>query len=741
MNKTLLASAILLALTSTAHSAVSERYLYGEGQSLTVNEAQATGVDRVLGGSTTSADFKTGSVTVNTGNWDMIVGGSYLSETADDLTIGFESTSVTINSSKDHTVTARHVVGGTAGSNAQSVVSDANTTRTAKLTINGGSFGNAGDWTNETGTINTLESLIVGGDHFKNNPSPVNGQESPHKDNSTDVHLKSTDTVIRDATVNSLVIGGSLANQYYAEIGSGVLKTHVGTANTVIINSTLHKPVVAGGVACGINAVSSVDQANLEIHDSTVNSTVYTGGVVKYGDTSSGEISADVGKSTLVITNSTVKAIENGRGYAEWTSSGWIFKREDGLALDSEEHDAVTDLTLVNSTVENVNLSKGSVTLGVEENGIMTINTLTLGDDVTRRATADGVTNDAVGGDVNAFLENHIKIGNESTVEQLGEATVELAEGEAVGKVTGKIVDGKLDESTVVEDVNQKSIDVTNLLGMMPRFVTRVEMNDLRKRMGDLRAVEGKNGVWARYDGGKLSGQGLDHKFNKIQVGADTMPSDNGIRYGFALSYTQGDVDGSASTADTDTYSLAGYGVWLGDEGQFADVIARVAKVGTDLTTAAYSADLDQLALSLSGEFGWRFDLAKSLYVEPSIEATYTYIEDETFTGTTAVFEIDSTNSFMTRAGAALGWKLPDDRGDIYVRGGLVHEFLGDSKLSVNHGFRTVELDGQDTWFEYAIGGNYKVGNNAYVYADVERSAGGDIDVDWRANIGARFVF
>lgn len=729
MNKTLLASAILLALTSTAHSAVSERYLYGEGQSLTVNEAQATGVDRVLGGSTTSANFKTGSVTVNTGNWDMIVGGSYLSKTTGDQTIGFESTSVTINSSKDNTVTARHVVGGTAGSDAQRVVSNADTTRTAKLTINGGSFGNAGDWTNDT-----LESLIIGGDHFKNNPS-----NTEYKDNSTDVHLKSTDTVIRDATVNSLVIGGSLANQYYAQIGSGVLKTHVGTANTVIIDSTLHNPVVAGGVACGINAVSSVDQANLEIHDSTVNSTVYTGGVVKYGDTSSGEVSADVGKSTLVITNSTVTAIENGRGYAEYTSDGWIFKREDGLALDSEEHDAVTDLTLVNSTVENVNLSKGSVTLGVEENGIMTINTLTLGDDVTRRATADGVTNDAVGGDVNAFLENHIKIGNGSTVEQLGEATVELAEGEAVGKVTGKIVDGKLDESTVVEDVNQKSIDVTNLLGMMPRFVTRVEMNDLRKRMGDLRAVEGKNGVWARYDGGKLSGQGLDHKFNKIQVGADTMPSDNGIRYGFALSYTQGDVDGSASTADT--YSLAGYGVWLGDEGQFADVIARVAKVGTDLTTAAYSADLDQLALSLSGEFGWRFDLAKSLYVEPSIEATYTYIEDETFTGTSALFEIDSTNSFMTRAGAALGWKLPDDRGDIYVRGGLVHEFLGDSKLSVNHGFRTVELDGQDTWFEYAIGGNYKVGNNAYVYADVERSAGGDIDVDWRANIGARFVF
>lgn len=741
MNKTLLASAILLALTSTAHSAA--EYLNGEGQTLIVNsqadEYLAQG--RVLGGNTTSADYKTGSVTVNTGNWDMVVGGSYLSKTTGDLTIGFESTSVTINSTKDNTVKATHVVGGTAGSDAHSVVSDADTTRTAKLTINGGSFGNVGDWTNESGTgndkNNVLKSLIVGGDHFKNYPQ----KDSVNQYNSTDVHLKSTDTVIRDATVDSLVIGGSMANQYYAQVPSGVLKTHVGAANTTIINSTLNKPVVAGGVAIGINAVSNVTEANLAIHDSTVNDTVFTGGMVRYAH-DNGVMEAKVEKSTLVITNSTVKAIENGRGYTKFTDDkGWIFTGEEGQSLHSEDNDAVTDLTLVNSTVESVNLSKGSVTLGVEENGIMTVSALTLGDGVARRATADGVTNDALGGDVNAFLENHIKIGSGSTVEQLGDATVELAEGETVGKVTGEIVRGELDENTVVENVNQKSLDVTNMLGMMPRFVTRVEMNDLRKRMGDLRAVEGKNGVWARYDGGKLSGQGLDHKFNKIQVGADTMPSDNGIRYGFALSYTQGDVDGSASTADTDTYSLAGYGVWLGDEGQFADVIARVAKVGTDLTTAAYSADLDQLALSLSGEFGWRFDLAKSLYVEPSIEATYTYIDDETFTGTTALFEIDSTKSFMTRAGAALGWKLPDDRGDIYVRGGLVHEFLGDSKLSVNHGFRTIELDGQDTWFEYAIGGNYKVGNNAYVYADVERSAGGDIDVDWRANIGARFVF
>lgn len=731
MNKTLLASAILLALTSTAHST---EYLSGNGEALTVNN-QETGIDRVLGGSTTTADYKTGSVTVNTGNWDMIAGGSYLSKTVGDLTIGFESTTVTINSTEDDVVTATHVIGGTAGSDAHRVVSGADTTRTAKLTINGGSYGNSDDWTSK----NVLNSLIVGGDHFKNYPGYPEHPEN--MDNSTDVYLKSTDTQIRDATVDSLIIGGSLANQYYSQVGSGILKTNVGTASTTIINSTLNKPIVAGGVACGINAVSDVEQANLTIRDSSVNDTVYTGGLVKYGDPT-GTISAAVENSTIVITNSEVKAIENRRGFAEWTEAGWVFSTDEGPAGSDENHDANTDLTLVNSTVKTVNLTKGSINLGVEKNGVTTISNMTLGGSVERRATADGVTNDALGGDVNALLEKHIKIGDGSTTaEQLENAAIEMAEGEAVGKVTGDIIDGKLDENSVVEHVNQKSLDVTNLLGMMPRFVTRVEMNDLRKRMGDLRSVQGKSGVWARYDGGKLSGQGLDHKFNKIQVGADTMPTDNGIRYGVALSYTLGDVDGSASTADTDTYSLAGYAVWLGEQGQFADVIARVAKVGTDLDTAAYSADLDQLVLSLSGEFGWRVDLAKSLYIEPSIEATYTYIEDESFTGTTAHFEIDSTDSFMTRAGAALGWKLPDDRGDIYVRGGVVHEFLGDSELSVNHGFRTVELDGQDTWFEYAIGGTYKVGNNAYVYLDIERSAGGDIDVDWRANIGARYAF
>lgn len=720
--------------TPAYSSRVDDKYLFAEGDALTVN-TQDEKIKRVIGGSDKSASFKTGSLTVNTGNWEMIVGGSYAKGDKSDYVVGFESTSVTINSSKDKKVTALHVVGGTAASNANSVTSPADTKRTATLTINGGSYG-----TDEKWTADTLECLVVGGDHVKNYPE---NNVADKLNNSSDLHLRSTATVIKGADVNALVIGGSLANQYYPHTDSAVLKVNVGTANTTIVDSTVNRPIVAGGVAMGINAVSNVKEANLTIDSSKINDTIFAGGVVRYSDTNGTIVDAQVEQSNITISNSTVKTIENGRGIAVHVGGekGWEFKSETGSALHNKANDVFTDLVLVNSTVETLNLSKGDLTLVVENAGVMSINDFNVDDKVGVKAKADGVTNDKVGGDINKFLQDHIKIENGTTTDKIGNAKVELAEGEVIGTVTGSVVNGQLDESTVVEAVNQKSLDVTHMVGMLPRFVTRVEMNDLRKRMGDLRATEGQNGVWARYDGGKLSGLGLDHKFNKIQVGADTMPTNNGIRFGAAMSYTQGDVDGVVSTADMDTYSLAGYGVWMGDQGQFVDVIARLAKVNTEVKTSAYTADVDQLAFSLSGEVGMRFDLAKRLYVEPSVEATYTYVDGDSFKGTTSHFELDSTHSFMTRAGAALGWKLPNDRGDVYVRGGLVHEFMGDSKLSVDHGFRTVEVDGKDTWFEYAIGGNYRVTDTTYVWADLERSAGGDVDTDWRATVGARIVF
>ena len=50
-------------------------------------------------------------------------------------------------------------------------------------------------------------------------------------------------------------------------------------------------------------------------------------------------------------------------------------------------------------------------------------------------------------------------------------------------------------------------------------------------------------------------------------------------------------------------------------------------------------------------------------------------------------------------------------------------------------------IDGKDTWIEYGIGVNLNLTPNTYLWADIERTASASIETDYRATIGARYVF
>lgn len=288
--------------------------------------------------------------------------------------------------------------------------------------------------------------------------------------------------------------------------------------------------------------------------------------------------------------------------------------------------------------------------------------------------------------------------------------------------------------------------DTLELASASTLSLNRILMNDVRKRLGDIRSAEEVNGVWARYDGGRLSGEGTKNKFNTIHVGGDTMPfADMPVRVGVAASYTNGDVDYTRGDADLDAYSLAAYGTWMNDNGMFADVIARVAKAESDMTVdSIYKGKLKNMAYSLSGEFGWRFDLNNMFYAEPQVEATYTYIDSDKLTlagkGETYNYGVESFDSFIGRMGVLAGMKCPNQKGDVYVRASVVHEFLGDAAINGGN-VTTLERDGKDTWFEYGIGANFNVGKNTYLWADLERTAGALVDEDIRGTLGVRFGF
>lgn len=429
----------------------------------------------------------------------------------------------------------------------------------------------------------------------------------------------------------------------------------------------------------------------------------------------------DSGKTTLGFSDGALWKAEGDSKVSELTLKGGV--------VDLNSHN-VTAEQLADNSAATIRLDAGAETLGsfTVENK-----------DVKADLNVDLVQNaDVVDEALARKALAQIKTGDKTTVE------AHVKEG----LVNPDITFNK-DGSTASVGTNTLIRDTLDLAAASSLSLNRILMNDVRKRMGDLRSSSGKNGVWARYDGGRLeSDAGLKNDFNTFQAGFDTMPLDNGVRFGVAASYTWSDTDFARGEADMDAFGLAAYGVWMGDNGMFADVVARVAKASNDMTIdSVYKGDLDTVTTSLSGEFGWRFDLARTVWIEPQIEATYTHAgaEDLTLSNgvNAATYEIGDFDSLIGRAGFATGFTCPNNRGEVWLRASAVHEFLGDREIFARTGDNTNSLkqDGKDTWFEYGIGANFNLSESTYLWADVERTSGGIIDQEWRATIGVRYGF
>ena len=270
----------------------------------------------------------------------------------------------------------------------------------------------------------------------------------------------------------------------------------------------------------------------------------------------------------------------------------------------------------------------------------------------------------------------------------------------------------------------------------------RILTNDVRKRMGDLRADANQSGVWMRWDGGKLKNSGLTNDFNTIQIGGDTKVAKN-CRLGVAGSFTHGDVDFARGNGELEGFSFAAYATWMGDNGMFADVVARLGHFSTEMNVEGRSGDMDNRVASLSGEYGWRFNVCDQFFVEPQVEVAYTYVSSEDLQLGTAQYHFDDVDSLTGRAGLVFGWNLPDDRGNVYARASVLQQFMGDAKISGTNGraHSVQETDGEDTWLEYGLGANIKLTDKTYVWADVERTEGAEIEEEWRGTVGVRFSF
>lgn len=408
-------------------------------------------------------------------------------------------------------------------------------------------------------------------------------------------------------------------------------------------------------------------------------------------------------------------------GGAKWVAEG------SSVVSNLKLEDSTIDMTGATGDIDVVNLEGTSATLLMSVDNDAGFNAQGGSDTLSITAVAQENADEVTQEEASALVERITGVTDKS-------ATVK--EGMYNGAMT-VAADG-----VVATETNSIMSNTLDLASAAPLAMNRLLMNDVRKRMGDLRAAEGTHGVWARYDGGKLSGErGLENDFTTVQVGIDTVPVADAPRFGVAFAYTTSEADMMRGSADMDAFSLAFYGTKMYDNGMFVDVIGRMATADTDIVVDGdKKGSMDNVALSLSGELGWRFDVTDKFYFEPQAELTYTYVNADKLALGDSSYEFDSVDSLMGRVGFAAGFKCPNNFGDVYVRASAVHEFLGDSAVTGGNG--TIhEVDGDDTWVEFGIGGQFNINKNTYVYADVERTDGAKLEEDWRANVGVRYAF
>lgn len=321
---------------------------------------------------------------------------------------------------------------------------------------------------------------------------------------------------------------------------------------------------------------------------------------------------------------------------------------------------------------------------------------------------------------------------------------VETQDGIIAGRMFAKVgANGEIDTSTIKTAVQQHNQAVSSMANLS-LMTWRQENNDMNKRLGEVRASEGSQGVWARMARGqsKYGQQGIKNQYNYYQLGYDSKISDDWI-LGGAFTYTDGDSSYTNGSGTNKHTGFAVYGSNLRDDGSFIDLIAKYAhmKNDFDVNGGVGSGDYSTNGLSFSAEYGKRFH-QEGYWIEPQAELTYGRVSSADFTTKNgASVHQDSMDSLVGRLGFSLGKDIK--QGNVYVRASYLYDFQGDTSVTMSKEGATTpfKTDLGGGWWEFGVGTNLNLGHDTHFYLDVETTAGGDVDTPWQWNAGVRYSF
>lgn len=398
-------------------------------------------------------------------------------------------------------------------------------------------------------------------------------------------------------------------------------------------------------------------------------------------------------------------------------------------------------------TSGNVNIAKAETGSG------LTLYTANNGIQMTDKAAVtkilEALAKKAIYTEGNDNLTGEVKIGEGLTSSSAKTGSISFKNETG----TGDLVDGSIQWEPTIEEGDYETFVMKGA-----RSAVTTSFHSWRDNMQDTYTgadLADEDGIFAKALGGKtssdVSGLKDSNSYWGAQVGYDKALA-NGWHTGVAFDYRDGDSDYLlGGKGDNKLYSFGVYGVKKMEDGSYFRVAAKAGRVEneydvyTELRNKLH-ADYKANAYGLTAEYGKTFGSEMS-YITPKVQLTWSRVGSKDYTGSAnngATMNIyqDSYDSLVGRLGFEAGMKKA--HGSLHAGLYLAHEFNGDIDtryFAKDGGWKSTSFDGDDTWAELVLGGEYRLGRNSQLYADFARDLGGDFQRKWKLNAGIRLRF
>ena len=398
-------------------------------------------------------------------------------------------------------------------------------------------------------------------------------------------------------------------------------------------------------------------------------------------------------------------------------------------------------------TSGNVNIAKAETGSG------LTLYTANNGIQMTDKAAVtkilEALAKKAIYTEGNDNLTGEVKIGEGLTSSSAKTGSISFKNETG----TGDLVDGSIQWEPTIEEGDYETFVMKGA-----RSAVTTSFHSWRDNMQDTYTgadLADEDGIFAKALGGKtssdVSGLKDSNSYWGAQVGYDKALA-NGWHTGVAFDYRDGDSDYLlGGKGDNKLYSFGVYGVKKMEDGSYFRVAAKAGRVEneydvyTELRNKLH-ADYKANAYGLTAEYGKTFGSEMS-YITPKVQLTWSRVGSKDYTGSAnngATMNIyqDSYDSLVGRLGFEAGMKKA--HGSLHAGLYLAHEFNGDIEtryFAKDGGWKSTSFDGDDTWAELVLGGEYRLGRNSQLYADFARDLGGDFQRKWKLNAGIRLRF